>query len=177
MYCNCWAIYDECHCNLVISLNDWIPLLSHWSVHQSCNSPCVDLQYSPLGSSWGVTCPMICWNVNFICASLALKIGRMVVSMTYCDLWSGNLKNLHVWMICDEAIVVCHGKINGCNLYRWSMSIMSCSCGGCNYPDVVTLSDLCMNCDDSSCTVCKNEIVTWIDFTCPCIHSGALNLI
>ena len=34
-----------------VSLNDQIPLLSHWSDHQSCNSLCVDAQFSPLGSS------------------------------------------------------------------------------------------------------------------------------
>ena len=34
--------------------------------------------------------------------------------------------------------------------YNWSVSIMSYSCGGCEYPDVVTLSGLCMNYEDSS---------------------------
>ena len=34
-----------------VSLNHWIPLLSHWSDHQSHNSPCVDHQFSPFGSS------------------------------------------------------------------------------------------------------------------------------
>ena len=54
---------------------------------------------------------------------------------------------------------------------------MSVSCGGCMYPSFVTLSGLYMNCDDLSCDVCKNDIVIWIDFTCPCLHGGALNLI
>ena len=34
-----------------------------------------------------------------------------------------------------------------------------------------------MNCDDLSCDVCENEIVIWIDFTCPCLHGGVMNLI
>ena len=64
---------------------------------------------------------MICWNVNLICVSLTSKIGRMVISAwLYCDIWSGRLKNFYVWMISDNVVdVVCHGKINGCNLYRW----------------------------------------------------------
>ena len=109
--------------------------------------------------------------------NLTLKIGRMFVSVIYCELWSGKLKNFCVWMICDVVNVVCHGEIDGCNLYRWDVSIMSCSCGSCIYPDVITLSSLCMNHDDSSCEVCENKIVIWIDFVCPGLHSGALNFI
>ena len=81
------------------SLYDWLPLLSHWNVHQSCNSLHMDLQFSPSGSSWGEVCLMICWNVNLIHASLALKICRMVVSMIYYNLWSGKLKNSYAWSV------------------------------------------------------------------------------
>ena len=35
----------------IVSLNGQIPLLRHQSVHQSCNSLCVDVQFSPSGSS------------------------------------------------------------------------------------------------------------------------------
>ena len=111
-----------------VSLNDWIPLVSHCGVHQSCNSPCVDLWFSPSGSSWGVVCLVICWNGNMICVSPALKIGRKVINMIYCDLEIGKLKNFYVWMICNVVNVVCCGTINGCNLYRWSVSVMSCPC-------------------------------------------------
>ena len=160
-----------------VKLNDQIPLLSHWNVHWSCNSLCVDLQFSPLGSSWCVICLMICWNVNLICVSLTLKIYRMVVNVIYCNLWSGRLKNFYVWMICDEANMVHHSEINGCKLYRWSVSIMSCSCGGCNYPNVCDLEQPLYELWWLSCNVCKNGIVTWINFACPCLHSGVMNLI
>ena len=158
-----------------VILNDQIPLLSHWIVHQSFNSLCVDLRFPPLGSL-GVVCLMICWNVNLIYASLTLMIYRMLMSMIYCNLQSGKLKNFYLWMICHEVNVVC-GVIDGCSLYRWSVSVVSCSCGGCNYPNDVTLSSLCVNCGNSSCNVCKNKIVIWINFACPCLYGGALNLI
>ena len=92
------------------------------------------------------------------------------MSVIYCDLWSGKLKNFYVWMICDEVGVVCHGRIDGCNL---CCELLWC---GCDYPDVLTVSGLCMNHDDSSCNVCENEIVIWNDFAYPCLHGGALNL-
>ena len=120
---------------------------------------------------------MICWNVNLIYVSLALKIFRMVMSMISCNLWSGKLKNFYVLMIYNVVSVVCHERIDGCNLCRWSMSVMSCSCGGCMYPSFVTLSSLCMNHDGSGCNVCGNEIVIWISFACPCLHGGVMNLI
>ena len=72
---------------------------------------------------------------------------------------------------------MCCGEIDGCNLYRWIMSVVSCSCCGCNYSNVVTLSGLCMNHGTSSCDVCGNENVIWINFTCPCLHGGVMNLI
>ena len=109
--------------------------------------------------------------------SLALQIGGMVVHMICCNLWSGKLKNFSVWRICNVVSVVCHDEIDGCNLYKWSVSIMSYSCGGCKYPNAMTFSGLCMNCNDSNCNACKNEIVIWINFACPCLHGSVLNLI
>ena len=159
------------------SLNDWTPLLSHWNIYQSCNSPCVDLLFSLLGFSLGVVCLMICCNVNVTCANLILKICRMDVNVIYYDPWIGKLKNFYVWMFCNEVGVVCHGGIDGCNLYMWSLSMVRYSWGGCNYPYVVTWSRLCMNHDDLSCDVCKTEIVIWNYFACPCPTGGASNLI
>ena len=120
---------------------------------------------------------MIYWNVNLICVSPALKISRMVRSMIYCNLWICKLKNFYVWMMCNEVNVVCHSMISGCSLYRWSVTIMNCSCGGYIYPGVATLSGLCMNCNDSSCSVFKNENVISIGFAYLSLHSGVLNLI
>ena len=57
----------------------------------------------------------------------------------YCNLWSGRLKNVYVWMICNEVSAVCCGEIDGCNPYRWTMSVMSCSCAVYDYPDVCDL--------------------------------------
>ena len=70
----------------LVSLNDQIPPLSHWSDHQRCNSPCVDPQSSPSFSYWGVLFLMICWSVDLIYMSPALKISRVVVNVTYWDL-------------------------------------------------------------------------------------------
>ena len=80
---------------------------------------------------------MICWSVNLIYMSPSLKISRMVVNVTYCDLWIDNLKSLYVWMICNVVDMVCHGKVDGCGLHSWSVIVVSCSCGGCIYPSVV----------------------------------------
>ena len=144
MYCYCWTIHDEYHCSWEsllgkgsTSLNDLSSLLSHWSDHQSCNNQWVDLQSSPLCSSWDVVFLLSCWIVNLIYVIHALKICRMVVNVTYCNLWINNLKSFYVWMICNVNDVVCHGEVNGCGLYRWSEIIMSCSCGGCICPSVV----------------------------------------
>ena len=111
------------------SLNDLPLLLSHWNGHQSCSSPCVNLLFSLLGSSCGVVCFMICWSVSVTYANLILRICRMDMNVIYYDLWSGKLRNFYVWMICDEAVVVCCVRINDCNLYMWSVSIVSYSPG------------------------------------------------
>ena len=124
-----------------------------------------------------MTFHMIYWDMNLICLSPASEISRKVGSVIYCNLWICKLKNFYVWMICNVVNVVCHNIINNCSLYRWSVIIMNCTCGGCIYPGVVTLSSLCMNCDDSSCNVFKNEIAIWIGFTHLCLHGGVLNLI
>ena len=160
-----------------VSLNDQIPHLSHWSDHQSCNSLCVDPQSSPLCTSWGVVFLVICLSVNLIYVNPALKIGRMVMNMTYCDLWIDNLKIFYVWMICNVVDVVCHGEFDGYGLYRWNTVVMSCFCGGCIYPGAVIWSGLCRNHNDSSFDVFKSVTMIWVGFACLCLHSGVLNLI
>ena len=120
-----------------ISLKDLIPLLSHWSDHQSCNNPCVDLQSSPSCSSGGVAFFFSWWSMNLICAIYALKICRMVVNETYCDLGIGNLQSFNVGMICNVTGVVCHGEVCGSVLCGLSEIIMSCSCDGCVHLSVV----------------------------------------
>ena len=75
--------------------------------------------------------------MNLICVIHALKIGRMVMSVTYCDLVINNPKSCNVWMICDVTGVVCHGKVCGCVLCGLSKIIMSYFCGGCIYLSVV----------------------------------------
>ena len=157
------------------SLNDLLPLLSHWNVHHSCNSPCVDLQFSPSGSSWGEVCLVICWNVNVTCASLTLKICRMVMSVIYCGLWSGKLRNSYVWMICGEVGVVCHGGINGCNLYMWGVSVMSYSWSGCQL-------SWCCDLEQPLYELWWLELLyLWdcdLEWLClSCLHGGALHLI
>ena len=83
-----------------VSLTDQIPPLSHWSDNWSCNSQCVDPQSLLLCSSWGVVFLIICWSVDLIYMSLALKIGRMVMNVTYCYLWIDNLKSFYIWTMC-----------------------------------------------------------------------------
>ena len=119
---------------------------------------------------------MICWRGNLIYMNPALKISRMV--MTHSNLWIDNLRSFYVWMmICNVVDVVCQSEINCCGLYRWSMIIVSCSCGGCICPSVLIYSGLCRNYNDSSCNVFKNEAVIWISFTGLCLCGGVLNLI
>ena len=101
----------------------------------------------------------------------------MVMIVIYCNLWSSKQKSFYVWMIYEEVNVVCHSEIDGCNLYRWSVGIVSYSCGVCGYSNVVTLNNLCMNHDDLSCNVCETEIVSEVDFTCPCLHGSVVNMI
>ena len=161
----------------LVSLKDWIPLLSHWSDHHSCNNQWVDLQSSPSCSSWDVVFLLSCCLVNLIYRFHAWKICRMVMNVTYCNLWIDNLKSFYVWMVCNVVNVVCHGEVDGCGLYSWSKIIVSCSCGGCVYPSVVIKSSLYRNCDDSICDVFKSETVIWIGFVCLYHHSGASNLI
>ena len=106
-----------------VSLNDWIPILNQWSGHWSCNSLCVDLQSSPSCSSWGVGLFVICWSVNLFYISPALKVSRMVVNVTYCNLWIDELKYFCVWIICNEVNVVNHGKVNGCSSIGGAQSL------------------------------------------------------
>ena len=60
---------------------------------------------------------MICWSVNVTYANLTFRHCRMDVNMIYYNLWSGKLENFYVWMICNEVSMVCHSRIEGCNLY------------------------------------------------------------
>ena len=119
-----------------ISLKDLSPLPSHWSDHQSCNNPCVDLQPLP-SCSWAVAFFSSCWSMNLICEVHALRICRMVMNVTYCDLKIDNLKIFDVGMICDVIGTVCHGKVCGCVFCGLREIIMSCSCGGRICPGVV----------------------------------------
>ena len=159
------------------SLNDLLPLLSHWNSHYNCNSPCVDFLFSLADSSSCVGGLMTCWSMSVIYAKLALRICRLDVNVIYYDLWSGRLRNFYVWMIFNEFGVLCCGRINDHNLYMWNVSIMSYSWGGCDYPYVMTWSSLCMSHDDLSCDACDDETVIWNDFACPYLHGGVLNLI
>ena len=101
-----------------ISLNDLSPLLSHWSDHWNCNNQWLALQSSPLCSSWDVVFLFSCWIVNLIYVVHALRICRIVMNVTYCDLWINNLKSFYVWMICNVVYVVYHSEVDGCGLYR-----------------------------------------------------------
>ena len=98
---------------------------------------------------------MICWSGSATCVDLSWRICKMDVSRIYCILRSGRMKNICVWMICSMANVVCHGRIDGCNLCMWNLSIGSYSWGGGNYPSVVTWSSRYMSHDDLGCDVCK----------------------
>ena len=104
MYCYCWTVHDECHCNLVacvgshpcswesllregsVSLKDheYSPESLEWSC-RSCNNQCVGHQSSP---SWvlleDVVFPIILlesWTWSMWVH--ALKICKMVKSMIY----------------------------------------------------------------------------------------------
>ena len=120
-----------------ISLKDLIAPVSHWSHHLSCSNQCAVLLSSPSCSSWDMAFWSSCWSMNLICMSHVLKIGRMVVSVTYCNLGINNPKSCDVWTIWDVTSVVCHGEVCGCILCGLSEIIVSCFCGGCIYLGVV----------------------------------------
>ena len=107
-----------------ISLKDFIPLLSHWRDNLIYSNQCVGLQSSPSCSSWNVAFFSSCWSMNLIYVIHVLKISRMVMSGTYCDLGVNNLKNCSVWMICDVTPEVCHSEACGCVLCRLSKIVM-----------------------------------------------------
>ena len=139
-----WSLEDSLPCSwesllgeTSISLKDLIPLPSHWSDHHCCSNQCTGLLSSPSCSSWDVAFLSFCWSMNLICMSHALKIGRIVVSVTYCDLRINNLKSCNVWMIYNVTDVVCHGKVCGCVLFGLGEIIMSYFCSGCIYLGVV----------------------------------------
>ena len=154
----------------LFSLNDLSLLLSHWSGHQNFNSPYVDLLFSLWCSSCDVVCILICWSASVTYVNLILWICRMDVNVSDFSLWSDMMRNFSAWMICSGIEVVSQGGINGYNCYLWNVYIVTYSWGGSNYPYVMTWNGLYMNHDDLSCSVCKNVIVTWKNFACPCPH-------
>ena len=99
-----------------ISLKEWIPVPSHRSDHQSCNSPCVDPLSSPSCSSWDVVFALSCWIVNLIDMIHVLKTYRIDMNVTYYDLGINNWKSFYIGMICDVISEVCHDKVCGCVL-------------------------------------------------------------
>ena len=82
----------------LVSLRDWIPPLSHWSDHQSCNNPCVEPQSSPSCSSWGVVVTLSCWTVILTDVVHVLKTCRLIVSVTYYDVGSEGLSWWGLWL-------------------------------------------------------------------------------
>ena len=87
-----------------ISLKNLIPLLSHWSDHLSCSNQCAGLLSSPLCSFfWDEVFFLSGWSMNLICMIHALKISRMVMSVTCYELRIDNPKSCHVWddLQCD----------------------------------------------------------------------------
>ena len=154
-----------------ITLKDLILLLSHWSDHQSCNNWCAGLQ-SSLSHSSEDEAFLSCWIVNLICVNHALKICRMVMNLTNCDLRINNPKSFYVWMSCDVTGAVCYGEVCACGLCGLSEIIVNCSCGCSIYPDVVIYSGLYGNCNDSMCDALCSETVIWIGFICLYLHVG-----
>ena len=120
------------------------------------------------------------WRCGLLCDLLECECDLWILLWRFVGwmwMWSTMISGVVSWRtsMCGWSamrLVWC-----GCNLYVLGISVMSYSWGGCNYPYVMTWSGLCMNCNDSSCGVCENEVVIWNDFTCFCLHSGALNLI
>ena len=64
----------------------------------------MDLLSSLWGSSCGVVCCMICWNVNVTCVILSWRICRMDVSGIYIDFWIGRMRNFCVCMTCGGSM-------------------------------------------------------------------------
>ena len=131
--CSWKSLLGECS----IGLKDLIPFLSHWSDHWSCSNLYVSLQSSPSWSSWDVASISSYCSMDLTFVIHALKISKMVLSVTYCNLGINNPKSCDVWMICDVTSMVYHGEICGCVLCGLSEINMSCFCGGCVYPSVV----------------------------------------
>ena len=119
---------------------------------------------------------MICWSLSVTCVNLVLQICRVDENVSNFCLRIGMMRNFCVQMICGGVDMVCYSRIDGSNSCMWNLSIMSYSWSGDNYPCVVTCYSLYMNHDDLSCGVCKNVIVTWKDFSCPCLHKSVWSL-
>ena len=148
------------------SLNDLSPLLSHWNVHQCCNSLGVDLLFSLSGflgvwfASWFAG--MWMWSVQVLPWDFVGWAWMQSTMISGVVSWRTSMSGCSVMRL-----MWCHSRINGCNLYMWSMSIVSYSLAGCDYPYVMTWSGLCKNHDNLSGNACKNEIMVWNDFACP----------
>ena len=112
-----------------ISLKDLSPLLGHWS----CNNQCGDCQSSLSCPSLDVILFSSCWIENLICAIHASKTYKMVVNVTYFNLWICSLKSFDIVKSCNVIGVVCHSDIYGCShvLCELNEIVMSYSCGGC----------------------------------------------
>ena len=106
--------------------------------------------YSSLG--WTLVYPA--WSTIPFSVNYTLMIGRLVVSVIYCDPWSCG-----VWRICSVAGVVCHGRTCGFVLGVLNRVVLSCFYGGCACPVVVIGSSLCASHDGWSYSVCC--IVIW----------------
>ena len=104
------------------SLKNLIPSLSCWSDHLSCSYQCVGLLSSPSCSSWDVAFFLSSWSMTLIFMIHALKISRMVVSVTYCNLGIDNPKSCHVWMICNVTSAVCQVRSVAASSVGWVRS-------------------------------------------------------
>ena len=158
------------------SLNDLSPLLSHWIGHQNCNSPCADLLFS-------FCVPLVMW---FALWSAGVLVWPMWI------LSCGFVGWMWMWFTLISGVVWW-----GTSACWWSpVGLMWCVMeglmaitpvcgtgafvgdpwGGGDYPCVMTWSSLYMSHDDLSHGVCKNVIVTWNDFTCPCLYGSVWSL-
>ena len=141
------------------SLMTPILLLWQWDYHLSCIILMVYLLSGPSYSSLGGTFGIHGWNMILNCVILfgvnyTWMIGRVVVSVIYCDPESGSLMTCGVWRICSVASVVCYGGTCGCDLSVLNRIILSCFYGSCAYLVVVIGSSLCACHNNCSYDVC-----------------------
>ena len=146
----------------MICLLSWVTRM----VIRTIINPCVDLLFSLWHSSSDVVCFVICWSVSANYVNLILRACKIGMNMSDFGVWSG-MMSFFVLMICSVVDVMWHSGIDNYNSCMWNLSIVSYSCSGGNYSYVVIWSNLYMNYDDFSCSVCGNVAVTWNDFACP----------